>query len=139
MFDEDRHTCACKQVKIDYQNACVFFGSQQLESERIRNHLAALARRLTHATHLVDGDTGAAAAAAAAKAAARPTPEATLAAIDLEHRTVLARKNMIEKRKEESERMLLEQEKAEEERKRDLAKVRFVYSRFLVKTWTLST
>jgi translation initiation factor 3 subunit A len=111
------------QVKIDYQNACVIFGSQQLESERIRNHLATLARRLSHATSMVDEETGAAAAKAAAKAALRASPEATLAAIDLEHRTVLARKNMIEKRKEESERMLLEQEKAEEERKRDLAKL----------------
>lgn len=42
------------QVRIDHRNGTVHFGGQQLESDRIRDHISALARRLTKALHMVE-------------------------------------------------------------------------------------
>ena len=44
------------QVQIDHRNGTVHFGGQQLESDRIRDHISALARRLTKALHMVQPD-----------------------------------------------------------------------------------
>ncbi len=44
------------QVRIDHRNGTVHFGGQQLESDRIRDHISALARRLTKALHMVEPD-----------------------------------------------------------------------------------
>ena len=44
------------QVSIDHRNGTVHFGGQQLESDRIRDHISALARRLTKALHMVQPD-----------------------------------------------------------------------------------
>ena len=41
------------QVRIDHRNGTVHFGAQQLESDRVRDHISALARRLTKALHMV--------------------------------------------------------------------------------------
>ena len=48
--------CHCLQVSIDHRNGTVHFGGQQLESDRIRDHISALARRLTKALHMVQPD-----------------------------------------------------------------------------------
>lgn len=48
--------CHCVQVSIDHRNGTVHFGGQQLESDRIRDHISALARRLTKALHMVQPD-----------------------------------------------------------------------------------
>ena len=42
------------QVRIDHRNGTVHFGGQQLESDRVRDHISALARRLTKALHMVE-------------------------------------------------------------------------------------
>lgn len=44
------------QVHIDHRNGTVHFGGQQLESDRIRDHISALARRLTKALNMVQPD-----------------------------------------------------------------------------------
>ena len=41
------------QVQIDHRNGTVHFGGQQLESERLRDHVAQLARRLARALQAV--------------------------------------------------------------------------------------
>ena len=41
------------QVQIDHRNGTVHFGGQQLESERLRDHVSALARRLAKALQAV--------------------------------------------------------------------------------------
>lgn len=100
------------QIKIDYQNQCVHFGSQILESEKIRNHLTVLAKRLNRAVALVHEDAG------VRVEKPKASTQDILAGIEKEHRRVLARKVLIERRKEEQERMLQEQEREEENRKR---------------------
>jgi hypothetical protein len=91
-------------VRIDHRNGTLHFGAQQLESDKVRNHLALLAKRLAKAASMMD-----------------PTPPAALeakrrAAIDharkhmeTEHVRLVARKTVIEKRKEQQEQMQLEQ------------------------------
>ena len=41
--------CAIKlaQVRIDHRNGTLHFGSQQLENERVRGHMAQLSQRLS--------------------------------------------------------------------------------------------
>jgi hypothetical protein len=41
------------QVHIDHRNGTLHFGSQQLESDRVRGHLTTLAKRLTKAASMV--------------------------------------------------------------------------------------
>eukprot|EP00879_Flechtneria_rotunda_P014619 GHRR01015276.1.p1 GENE.GHRR01015276.1~~GHRR01015276.1.p1 ORF type:complete len:664 (+),score=257.01 GHRR01015276.1:165-2156(+) len=100
------------QLRVDHRNGTLHFGSQQLEGDKIRNHMALLAKRLAKAAAMID-----------------PTPPAAVeqtrtAALQLcrenvakEHSRLLARKQVIEKRKEQAEALMMEQER-EEERKR---------------------
>ena len=67
------------QIRIDYQNACVHFGSHQLESERISNHLSVLARRLNRAVSMV------AEASGGKPPAPRASTEEILAEVEMEH------------------------------------------------------
>lgn len=41
------------QVRIDHRFGTVHFGGQQLESDRVRDHISALARRLTKALGMI--------------------------------------------------------------------------------------
>ncbi|KAI5067945.1 hypothetical protein GOP47_0016290 [Adiantum capillus-veneris] len=93
------------QAKIDHLKGVVQFGSQDLESDKIRNHLTILAKRLNKAIGLINP----------------PLPEkpavsysALSAAVEKEHKKLLARKVLIERRKEEQERLMLEMEREEE-------------------------
>jgi len=101
------------QVRIDHRNGTLHFGSQQLESERVRTHLSVLARRLSKALHLISP------AAPAEKEAKRAELIATaLVKVKEEHVKANARKVMIEKRKEEQEQ-LMQQQEAEERARRE--------------------
>ncbi|KAF5827767.1 eukaryotic initiation factor [Dunaliella salina] len=103
------------QVRIDHRNGTLHFGSQQLENERVRGHMALLGQRLSKVLHIV-------------KPASSPSHEERRNAIithamntlEKDHGIYLARKLIIEKRKEEQELALVEAEK-EEERRRAIA------------------
>ncbi len=43
----------CAQVRIDHKNNTVHFGALELESERLRDNISVLARRLAHALHTI--------------------------------------------------------------------------------------
>lgn len=43
------------QVRVDHRNGTLHFGGQQLESEKVRTHLSALAGRLSKAVVMIDG------------------------------------------------------------------------------------
>eukprot|EP00798_Chlamydomonas_sp_ICE-L_P024015 gene24015-9590_t len=105
------------QVRVDHRNGTLHFGSQQLESERIRGHLAILAMRLGKTIGMVSPDVS------VAKATKRATAvKAALECMEADHRRATARKILIEKRKEEQETALLEAEKEEALRKAQLAR-----------------
>ena len=94
-------------VRLDHQNKCVRFEGDQLESDNIKNHLVAMAKKLRNAIKLMYPE-------APAPASSINTAE-LLAKVENEHKLALARKVIIERRKEEQERVLQEQEKELEE------------------------
>ncbi|KAJ7534841.1 hypothetical protein O6H91_12G006400 [Diphasiastrum complanatum] len=96
------------QVKIDHLKGTVHFGSQDLESDKIKNHLSILARRLNKAISLFQPH-----ALARALRQSQPFSE-LLVLVEKEHKKLLARKVLIERRKEEQERQMLEMEREEE-------------------------
>ncbi|VFQ69396.1 unnamed protein product [Cuscuta campestris] len=99
-------------MKIDHMQGAVFFGKQSIESEGLRDHLSALADSLRKARGII-----------------YPSPPVEKAAkfremfsglgeiVEKEHKRLLARKSIIEKRKEDQERLLLEKEREEELRR----------------------
>lgn len=101
------------QVRVDHRNGTLHFGAQQLESDKIRNHLSLLARRLSKAVTMIEP--------AAVPAAVVAQKDAALALcrehVAKEHSRLLARKQIIERRKEAAEAQAAEAER-EEERKR---------------------
>jgi translation initiation factor 3 subunit A len=99
-------------LRLDHRAKCVHFGAPRLEADLVRAQITHLAQRLATATGMM-------AAIGAAPAPARPRPDVprVLATISTEHRNALARKAVIEKRKEEAERVLMEHEREEEARK----------------------
>jgi hypothetical protein len=48
------------QVRVDHRNGTLHFGTQQMESDKIRNHLSLLAKRLAKAGAMMDPSTSAA-------------------------------------------------------------------------------
>ncbi|WIA32254.1 hypothetical protein OEZ86_003100 [Tetradesmus obliquus] len=100
------------QMRVDHRNGTLHFGSQQLESDKVRSHLSLLAKRLAKAAAMTDP---------APAPAAEQQRAAMLALcrenISKEHSRLLARKQVIEKRKEQAEAAMMEAER-EEERKR---------------------
>ncbi|KAJ7525179.1 hypothetical protein O6H91_17G040200 [Diphasiastrum complanatum] len=96
------------QVKIDHLKGTIHFGSQDLESDKIKNHLTILAKRLNKAIGLIQPP------------AFERVPKQTqpfsdlLVLVEKEHKKLLARKVLIERRKEEQERQMLEMEREEE-------------------------
>ncbi|GLI66197.1 hypothetical protein VaNZ11_009962 [Volvox africanus] len=106
------------QMRVDHRNGTLHFGTQQVESDRIRGHVASVAKRLAKAMamiHLLPQPLPAAEAARreAIIRAARDTLEG-------EHLKAVARKMAIEKKKEEAERALFEAEQMEAQRKAQL-------------------
>lgn len=99
------------QMKIDHLKGIVQFGSQDLESDKIRNHLTILAKRLNKVRSLIQPPI-----TEKATKVTQPVP-ILLETIEREHRKLLARKVLIERRKEEQERQMLEMEREEESKR----------------------
>jgi len=97
-------------VKIDHQNGSLNFVGDRLETNFIKNHLS-------RAAQLLQGGMSKIAPKVAVTTAAHALGAELRAAIEAEHKRVLARKIVIERRKEESERAAAEQEKEEEARR----------------------
>jgi len=80
----------------------LFESLQDLESEKVKNHLTILAKRLKKACLMISPPTF-------ERAPKQILPFAELqAVVEKEHKKLLARKVLIERRKEEQERQMLE-------------------------------
>jgi translation initiation factor 3 subunit A len=93
-------------ARFDHRNGTVHFGRQELESERVKGHIAAAARRLSKASIMIGGARQEAAREAKRIAAVRRAMETA----EEENARALARKIVIERKKEEAERLMLERE-----------------------------
>ncbi|OIS97941.1 PREDICTED: eukaryotic translation initiation factor 3 subunit A-like [Nicotiana attenuata] len=103
-------------VKVDHMKHAVFFGKQSIEAEGLRDHLSLFAESLSKARLMIYPP--------AKKAAKLGDALSNLAEIvEKEHKRLLARKSIIEKRKEEQERLLLEMERVEETKRREMQKI----------------
>ncbi|XP_047340607.1 eukaryotic translation initiation factor 3 subunit A-like [Impatiens glandulifera] len=103
-------------LKVDYMKGIVVFSNLGLESNELRDHLTNFAESLNKARGMI----------------CPPTKKASklgdilpglLETVEKEHKRLLARKSIIEKRKEEQERHLLELERQEELKKLEIQKI----------------
>ncbi|KAG6773142.1 hypothetical protein POTOM_020399 [Populus tomentosa] len=97
-------------MKLDHMKHVVLFDTQDLESDGLRDHLTVFAESLNKARAMIYPPT---------KKSSK-LGEILLGLgeiVDKEHKRLLARKSIIEKRKEEQERQLLEMEREEESRR----------------------
>ncbi|VFQ85842.1 unnamed protein product [Cuscuta campestris] len=97
-------------IKIDHMRGAVYFGKQSIESEGLRDYLSALAESLRKARVMIYPPTEKAAKLGDAVIGLTEV-------VEKEHKRLLARKSIIEKRKEDQERLLLEKEREEELRR----------------------
>ncbi|KAK9277106.1 hypothetical protein L1049_006645 [Liquidambar formosana] len=103
-------------MKVDHMKGVVVFGNMGLESDGLRDHLTVLAESLNKARAMIYPP--------AKKASKLGEMLPGLAeVVDKEHKRLLARKSIIEKRKEEQERHLLEMEREEESKRLRLQKI----------------
>ncbi|KAL3652093.1 Eukaryotic translation initiation factor 3 subunit A [Castilleja foliolosa] len=94
-------------MKVDYRKGAIFFGNKSLESEGLQHHLAAFAESLSKSRVMIHPPVK--------RFSKLGEPVSDLVElVEKEHKQLLARKSIIEKRKEEQERQLLEMEKEEE-------------------------
>lgn len=94
-------------MKVDHMNGAVSFNIMDLESDNLKNHLTLLAESLNKARSMIYPPLN--------KASKIGDALPGLAEIvEKEHKKLLARKTIIEQRKEEQERQLLEKEREEE-------------------------
>ncbi|KAK1584348.1 hypothetical protein Q3G72_032220 [Acer saccharum] len=97
-------------MKVDYMKGVVLFGNMGLESDGLREHLAILAESLNKVRAMIYPP--------ANKVSKLGEMLPGLGEIvDKEHKRLLARKSIIEKRKEEHERQLIEMEREEESKR----------------------
>ncbi|PPD94597.1 hypothetical protein GOBAR_DD08350 [Gossypium barbadense] len=102
-------------MKVDHMKGAVLFGNMGLESDKLQDHLTVFAESLNKARSMIYP--------APKKASKLCEVLPGLGEIvDKEHRRLLARKSIIEKRKEEQERQLLEMEREEESKRQHLLK-----------------
>ncbi|KAF6174966.1 hypothetical protein GIB67_026454 [Kingdonia uniflora] len=102
-------------MKVDHLKGVIFFGCLDLESDWLRDHLTALAESLNKARTLI---------CPPVKKESKLESLAILTeTVDKEHKRSLARKLIIEKRKEEQERQLLEMEREAESKKLKVQKI----------------
>lgn len=120
-------------VRIDHRANCLRFGDlcggAQLESETMRSQLTVLSKQLSKVCNVISPPdlTSVTERRQALYAEVR-------ANVDKEHEDMLARKELIEKRKEETERQLQEKAKEEEQKKAEAeAKARAEEERRLVR------
>ncbi|KAI4300137.1 hypothetical protein L6164_033548 [Bauhinia variegata] len=103
-------------MKVDHMRNVVIFCKRSLESDGLREHLAVFAEYLNKARQMIHPP------------AKKPSklgaflPNLT-EVVEKEHKRLLARKSIIEKRKEEQERHLLEMEREEESKRLRLQKI----------------
>ncbi|RZC89102.1 hypothetical protein C5167_030798 [Papaver somniferum] len=103
-------------MKVDHQKGAVLFGSLDLESDTLQGHLTLLAESLNKARGLIYPPVK--------KASKLGDALLGLAeVVNKEHKKLLARKSIIEKRKELQERQLLEMELEEETKRQKIQQV----------------
>ncbi|KAI3949498.1 hypothetical protein MKW92_024906 [Papaver armeniacum] len=103
-------------MKVDHQKGAVLFGSLDLESDTLQGHLTLLAESLNKARGLIYPPVN--------KASKIGDALLGLAeVVNKEHKKLLARKSIIEKRKELQERQLLEMELEEETKRQKIQQV----------------
>ncbi|OIV92120.1 hypothetical protein TanjilG_26978 [Lupinus angustifolius] len=103
-------------MKVDHMKNVVVFSKVSLESDGLRDHLASFAEQLNKARQMIYPPER------------KPSKLGALLpslteVVAKEHKRLLARKSIIEKRKEEQERQLLELEREEESKKLRLQKI----------------
>ncbi|PQQ19815.1 eukaryotic translation initiation factor 3 subunit A [Prunus yedoensis var. nudiflora] len=103
-------------MKVDHMKGVMLFGNLGLESDGLRDHLTNLAESLNEGRAMMYPPLK----GASKLGEILPTLADT---VDKEHKRLLARKSIIEKRKEEQERQLLEMEREEESRRLKLQKI----------------
>ncbi|CAJ2632755.1 unnamed protein product [Trifolium pratense] len=103
-------------MKVDHMKNVVIFCKTSLEADGLKDHLASFAEQLNKARQLICPPDR----KQSKLGALLPTLSEVVAK---EHKRLLARKSIIEKRKEEQERQLLEMEREEESKKLRLQKV----------------
>uniref|UniRef100_A0A5B6YH07 Eukaryotic translation initiation factor 3 subunit A n=1 Tax=Davidia involucrata TaxID=16924 RepID=A0A5B6YH07_DAVIN len=103
-------------MKVDHVKGAVVFGNLGLESDGLRGHLMIFAESLNKARATIYPPEK-----KASKLAEILPGLAEI--VDKEHKRLLARKSIIEKRKEEQERQLLEMEREEESKRLKLQKI----------------
>jgi len=111
-----RKTGKSLSVRIDHRANCLRFGDHnggaQLESDHMRSQLTVLAKQLSKVCNVISPqDT------TADEAARKAMYIDVRAVVDQEHGEMIARKELIEQRKEEAERKLQEQAKEEQKKK----------------------
>lgn len=106
-------------VRIDHRAGCIRFGNAALESNEMRGQLSTLAKRLTTACNIISPPD--VAPVVSERAALYAHVRSTL---ESEHIATLERKIIIEKRKEEAERIVQEKLREEERQRKaeDLAR-----------------
>lgn len=105
------------QMRVDHRNGTLHFGSQQVESDKIRGHLSSIAKRLAKAVAMMAGPGTEVARSAAEVAQKEAIIKAARETLEGEHLKAVARKMAIERKKEEAERALFEAEQMEAQRK----------------------
>lgn len=103
-------------MKVDHMKNVVIFCKTSLEADGLRDHLASFAEQLNKARQMICPPDR----KQSKLGALLPTLSEVVAK---EHKRLLARKSIIEKRKEEQERQLLEKEREEESKRLRLLKI----------------
>ncbi|KAL2344972.1 hypothetical protein Fmac_006257 [Flemingia macrophylla] len=103
-------------MKVDHMKNVVIFCKTSLESDGLKDHLANFAEQLNKARQMICPPDN----KPSKLGALLPTLTEVVAK---EHKRLLARKSIIEKRKEEQERQLLEMEREEESKRLRLQKI----------------
>ncbi|RWR88728.1 eukaryotic translation initiation factor 3 subunit A-like protein [Cinnamomum micranthum f. kanehirae] len=103
-------------MEVIHRIGAVRFGSLDLESDRLQDHLTVFTEGLNKARSLIYPPVGKVSKLGDALAGLAET-------VDKEHKRLLARKSIIEKRKEEQERRMLEMEREEESKRLKLQKI----------------
>ncbi|XP_044354884.1 eukaryotic translation initiation factor 3 subunit A [Triticum aestivum] len=102
-------------MKVNHLAGAVHFGNMDIESDVLSSHLSVLADSLNKALSLIHPPV---------QKPSKPSENLTNLAgvVEKEHRRLLARKSIIEKRKEDHERQILEKEKIEETKRLTIQK-----------------
>ncbi|XP_051131367.1 eukaryotic translation initiation factor 3 subunit A [Andrographis paniculata] len=103
-------------MKLDYRKGALFFGTKSIESEGLHDHLSLFAESLSKARVVIHPPVK-----GVSKLGER-LPN-LVEVVEKEHKRLLARKSLIEQRKEEQERQLLEMEREEEAKRLKLQKI----------------